>query len=752
MRKHLIIRFFVFILICSIYSTSNAQTNISFSGLIEDVMDHSRVEFANVTLLSPDSVFIEGTVTDSLGRFSLTPKNLNTNQNYILQITHLSYNKKSIQTRPSDSIKLSLAPNGYNLSEVEVKAVRTKVRNRLNMEYTVTDAIRGKCDLTSEILERIPSVFIDVNNNVYVKGSSNVLILRDGIKISSNSLLDLIPSGSVQKVIVSYHVPSRYANQNYTSVLNIITKRADGITLQIKPKISFDGSWYDTKCNLNLEKGKNSFQFYYQLYYRKLVEHKSSELSDKSLNIDSISLLKVKPLRIVGNQLFGGYTFHITNNLQFGVDGYWDLYRQNTQESYEDGLRSNYERFHEKYNTQNYKAFVDYKDSVNKVQWSMSYNNEDVNDIDTYYQKFRITNQKAVKDAYNTELDYVRNINQNIEMDAGFKYSHVKNIGIYGYQNATSSDRYNGNSFSAFSEASFILSNALTFDFGINLYDYQRRFEDGTEVNSFHFYPKATISYSWNKVNNLTFDYSSRINEPSLWNLLPFVREQSPDVYYAGTSNLKPMKNSILSLEYSYSKGNAYLSISPYYKQVRDLIVTRAESYEDGSLVKYTNLKKYKEWGIDFTYSNSLFKWWMINLYAKGSYQNIPYNEYYKKELCSIDAQIVSYWSLSARWSLIAQYKYNGRNLTYNGYNKPDNSCLAQLTYKVNHYLKVGLLYTYPFENMKDRSCLYYKDGYIKTSNITDAQKILLTCTFNLNKGKKSVQKAIFQNTDKKYE
>lgn len=90
------------------------------------------------------------------------------------------------------------------------------------------------------------------------------------------------------------------------------------------------------------------------------------------------------------------------------------------------------------------------------------------------------------------------------------------------------------------------------------------------------------------------------------------------------------MKNSILSLEYSYSKGNAYLSISPYYKQVSDLIVTMAESYEDGSLVKYTNLKRYKEWGIDFTYSNSLFKWWMVNLYAKGSYQNIPYNEYYR--------------------------------------------------------------------------------------------------------------------------
>ena len=68
------------------------------------------------------------------------------------------------------------------------------------------------------------------------------------------------------------------------------------------------------------------------------------------------------------------------------MDGYWDLYRQNAQESYEDRLRNNYERFHEKYNTQNYKAFVDYKDSVNKVQWSMSYNNEDVNDIDTYYQ------------------------------------------------------------------------------------------------------------------------------------------------------------------------------------------------------------------------------------------------------------------------------------------------------------------------------------------------------------------------------
>ena len=254
MQLNILKKYFVFLFLILMPLMVHAQPSVSISGRILDAHTHRPIEFVNVALLGPDSTFLSGVVSDSLGNFSLSTGNYKSGEKYILKITHLCYIKQTMTTGLADNICVNLLPNGYTLSQVNVRAIRTKVRNRQNLEYLVTDEMRKKCDLTSEILERIPSVFVDVNSNVYVKGSSNVLILKDGVKISHQSLLDLIPSGSVQKVIVSYHVPSRYANENYTAVINLITKRIDGMAIQFKPKVSFDKSWYDSKLHLNLEK------------------------------------------------------------------------------------------------------------------------------------------------------------------------------------------------------------------------------------------------------------------------------------------------------------------------------------------------------------------------------------------------------------------------------------------------------------------------------------------------------------------
>lgn len=261
MLLNILKKYFAFMILTLMAINAHAQQSIPISGRVLDAETRRPVEFVNVSLLDPDSTFLGGVVTDSLGNFSLSQDNYKPGEKYILKITHICYFKQILTTGPTDNICIMLQPNGYNLSQVNVRAMRTKVKNRQNLEYLVTDEMRKKCDLTSEILERIPSIFVDVNSNVYVKGSSNVLILKDGVKISHQSLLDLIPSGSVQKVIVSYHVPSRYASEDYTAVINLITKRIDGITLQFKPKVSFDKSWYDSKLNMNLEKVKVPFFF-----------------------------------------------------------------------------------------------------------------------------------------------------------------------------------------------------------------------------------------------------------------------------------------------------------------------------------------------------------------------------------------------------------------------------------------------------------------------------------------------------------
>ena len=98
------------------------------------------------------------------------------------------------------------------------------------------------------------------------------------------------------------------------------------------------------------------------------------------------------------------------------------------------------------------------------------------------------------------------------------------------------------------------------------------------------------------------------------------------------------------------------------------------------------------------------------------------------------------------------QYIHNGKQLSYNGYTKPSDTSLAQLSYKVNKRLKLYLIYVYPFRKMDNEKYVCSDKRSITTYQKIDAQKLLLSFTYNFNKGKKSYKKDIYTNVDKKYE
>ena len=727
-----------------------AQNEVRFSGFILDANDNQPVEFVNINLLRQDSTYLGSAITDSLGHFSISFQG-DLNNNYMLNFSHLTYEKNSILSTPADNIRVQLNPSGYNLSEVQVKGIRTKAINRLNMEYLVSENLKKQCDLTSEILEKIPTLFVDCNSNVYVKGNSNVLLLKDGVKISHKSMLDLIPSGSVQKVIVSYHIPSKYANENYSAAINIITKRTDGLTLLISPMASVDNSWYDTKANLNLEKGKNSVMFGYRMHYRDLIAHTTNTRFDLSEATKTFAEIKSNPYSWKDNELFAGYTYNPSSKVQFGAEGYLSLFRENTKKEYELDHRK-YNGYHERFNTQNYKAFVSYKDSVRQALVEVSYNNENIKDEDEYFLSQIQTFQNTLKDSYRFNAEYNTKIASKAELNSGFKYEHVSNRGSYVNSEKLFSGGYHGNTYSLYAECNYIANNHITLNGGLNMYSYQRKFDEGQEVKNFNIFPKFMLSYAWNIHHNITFAYSSHIKEPTLWSLLPFVKEETPGIYSKGTPDLKPVRTDKISCEYSFSKGNLYVSLTPYYKRIKNKIVSMEENYLDGSLVYNDNLKKYQEWGTELSFSDNLFSWWIVNANVCGYRQYISENSYYNKCLNTIDWQLVSYWSLAKKWAITLQYIHNGKQLSYNGYIKPSNTNLAQLTYKVNKRMKLYLIYVYPFGKMDDERYICSDKKTITTYQKIDVQKVLLSFTYNFNKGKKSNKKDIYINVDKKYE
>lgn len=307
-----------------------AQVQEKIFGHVTDSATSEPVEFANVMLLRADSTFVCGAVTDSLGYYEFLSRNIEQGENYFIQATHTCYEKELISFLPEQTpeVDFSLKGNNMALDDVLVTAIRTKVKNRLNFKYTFTEQMRNKVKLTSRLLENVPTVFVDCNGNVHIKGSSNILILKNGIELTDNALVDQIRPESVKNVEIMYHIPSKYANLNYTAIMNIVTEKEQGYSLMVDNKTSVDATMNDTKVNLGYAAGKSSIYFFYKQYYRNLRQKNQNRIMSDEGVLLSKDLYTTSPRKECDNEFFYGYSYQPNSKFQLGIDGYYSFYRE----------------------------------------------------------------------------------------------------------------------------------------------------------------------------------------------------------------------------------------------------------------------------------------------------------------------------------------------------------------------------------------------------------------------------------------
>ncbi len=731
-----------------------AQKQGRITGIVTDSVTNEPIEFANVVLMSEDSTFITGVVTDSLGIYELNSQRINEGADYIIQVTHVCYDKKmvrSYQRGTEGVINLQLTSNNNSLPNIMVTGIRTKVRNRINFNYTFTDQMKEKVRLTSRLLENIPTVFVDCNSTVHIKGSSNILILKNGIELTDNSLVDQIAPESIMNVEIMYNVPSKYANQNYTAVMNITTKKEQGYSLMIDNKTSVDATMNDTKINLGLETEKSSIYLFYKQYYRSLKQYTENKIFDREESLLSNDKYVVSPRKECDNEFFYGYSFQANKRLQVGIDGYLSLYRERFLDRYDLPSQDIYAMKKEKVNTQNYKGYADYKDERNHFIAEISFNRKTIKDNDAYYTDKNLVLQNEDQGIYGIKADYNRKIGESAVLYSGIKFSHKSNEGVYNNRFSDLSENYHCNNLFAYGEFMKSIGDHWMVDAGLSFQNYHRSFSNGIKVKDTDIFPKFKISYAWDDNNNLALGYSSYLKEPSIWQMLSFIKKESSNLFTKGNPYLKPEKRGTLSLEYSYSKGNFYLETSSFLKITNNQIVNELSAEENHAILEYTNIYKSRDCGQDFTLSCHLAKWWNVSFYGDVRYRHIASNKSYKKNAFSYMGQIQSSWFISSRLIAIIQYTYNSKELLYNGYNKPYDSSTGMINYAINDYLDLYMVFVQPFGNLKGHTRIYNQTGVIDMRDDIHVRKIMLCLTFTLNKGKKVKKKEVYKDDAKKY-
>ncbi|TAJ11406.1 TonB-dependent receptor [Marinilabiliaceae bacterium JC017] len=738
----------LFLLLLMVANTGFAQ--LKLAGEVVNGKSLTKVEYANLVVLSDDSLFVKGTVSDSLGSFTLDlPGDMH---HCFLQVSHLNYKKKILQIHAFDDlVTVSLEEAENNMGEVKVFGKAKLLKNSLSgTEYLVTDNMRNASFLATQVLENIPNVFIDFNNNIYVKGSSKVLVLKNGIELLSNDLVDQISPKAIEKIEISTNLPSKYSARNYTALINIITKKTNRTNLMVSGLGSPENNFYDATVNLNIEKMSHSFYLYYKYYFRNFVEESSIRQSDLAANQEEVFNLRTEPRKDRDDEVYFGYNYQKNKKLTWGMDGYLSFYREFHDTKFEEPAENPFSLLKEKYNTQNYSTYLQLKDSVSSFLARASFTNKQLDDNLEYYKTYK-ESQISEQNRLNITVDYDRDLKNDWAISAGVDYNYVPNEGSYETQQDAIEQEYKENRVAnyvdltkEFDKSGFIL--------GANFYFFNRKFDaEDIEINECRLYPKFTYYYQIDKINSLKLDVSSLMDNPTLWQMLTLPVQSTPTLQFRGNPYLKPEMTNTLSFEYAYSKSSTFLSTNVYYTLRSDKLVEQYGKDGDMLYVTYANIDRAEDMGMSASVNFNVKAWWKIRLFGDIYNRHIGKNEHFDEDKLTYNWSALGAWFIKKKIIVVLRYQYNGEYLTYNGKVKPYNNSIGQVRYNVNNRLSLSLLAVQPIGKFETKTVINNGFNDLKRKQEMDVFSLLLSVKFKIFKDKVRSQESLYYDEDKKY-
>jgi len=203
------------------------------SGQVIDKDNNYPLEYATISFWSvTENTLVDGCITDSSGKFQIKLKD----DTYNIVVEYISYKTYRLSNQIIDSDRdLGMIPleiDFQSLGEVEVIAEKTTVEIKLDKKiYNVGRDLTVRGGTVSDVLDNVPSVSVDVEGNVSLRGNDDVRILINGkpsglVGLNSTDALRQLPAESIERVEVITSPSARYDAEGTAGILNIILRRS----------------------------------------------------------------------------------------------------------------------------------------------------------------------------------------------------------------------------------------------------------------------------------------------------------------------------------------------------------------------------------------------------------------------------------------------------------------------------------------------------------------------------------------------
>ena len=577
----------------------------------------------------------------------------------------------------SRNISITASKNNINLGIIRLKSDRkllkevvvTEQRSQMSFEidkrvFTVDQSLATTGGSASDVLAEIPSVEVDNEGTVSLRGSESVTVWINGKSSGLTSdnqgdILQQLPAGSIEKIEVITNPSAKHSPEGTAGIINIILKRDRKAGYYGSVQGGMDSRLgYNAGGNFNYSSGK--VDAYAGLNYRNMrfenkgitdTKYFGSNQYQQQTNIGSHN----------PNNIFGraGITWRFTekDELYANVMGMFGGGKHNNEISAvsgpidSDGTYADPTQRLTRTTTQQGKPtmynvelgythrwsdthFIDF--SVGHHQWSQQRNatyrqTTEFFGVDTTtMSSYQFQDGKNKNNSTEIKLDYEYKINENHRIEAGYKgnISDDKSPVItYTDEAHTQLDKaqYNQFRYKQNIQALYATYSGRLGKFGYQLglrgeywniktrsYGYEQeqngQIPDYTSSNFFKLFPSAFLSYEISKGQELQVNYTRRLRRPWGGQLNNFENISDSTNISFGNPNLTPEYSNAYELNYLKNWENHTLSLSGYYRTTEDVI--ERISYSSGRVIYTTfeNVAKTQSAGLEIVGKNRLFK------------------------------------------------------------------------------------------------------------------------------------------------
>lgn len=701
-------------LILLIYSTSVFAQKGNITGKVIDEKDSSPLPYVSVAILkaSKDSTLLNGGITDDNGVFNI--KNIAYGK-YILKFSFVGYKDVTqdfeIKAPNSNVGTIKLKSSSENLEEVTIVGAKQMMEYKLDKRVVNVDQnLVSAGGNASDVLEDVPSVEVDDEGNISLRGASNVTLLIDG-KPSSlygndvASVLAQIPASQIDKVEVITNPSAKYNPEGMSGIINITLKEKGNMGLNGNINLSTGtaiNEWQPKErigASINWSNKKFSLSASGDLGYDQrgmITENLRAFYNKQGQTTDLIRSKRnggEKGFR-GGLRLGGEWYINKQNTLSLNISSFG----HNTPDDYSTTTNHNLLRSIDERNNRDIsdgkndgrfnnvgltyeKTFKDNKEQLfyASATWNWGHFNRKITDNIVYDNNGEYYNGNLIEDYYRgdtsksnnhravVDVHYVQPFGENNKLEVGYNLN-------YSGGNSTSKTAYNG-----------ILNNSESYDFDRDEYihaiyatygfqigkklsaqlglrqeivdnDFKKTDFNGieTKFNKDYnpLYPTVHISYQLNQMNSFQISYSRRIRRPDPWTMMPNIDRTNKEYLRFGNPDIDPEYTNAFEAGWSLMFKNTTIFTSAYYRYVSNGMTRFQFLWNEDNAHTY---------GFDWAWAAASND--DANSLTAQTFVNLAHSSNYGLEII-IDRDITDWWKANLSMNFFGSYQ-DGQGLGY---------------------------------------------------------------------------------------